>query len=111
MQAFSIFFESWANTNAGSREGGREGLHLLIGSIGRFLLCLEGENRGTVQFLPDLERGLWPHCRVDTVVLLTSSPLAFFPFCVFVRVLPSLDTTLRVVIVGFPSFFATVSMV
>ena len=43
--------------------------------------------------------------------VLTSWPFAFFPVWVEVRVFPSLDTTLRVVITSFPSFFATVSMV
>src|SRR5688572_24450925 len=48
------------------------------------------------------------YCLSYTMVLFTLSPLAFVPFWVLVRVFPSLDTTLRVVITGLPAFLAIV---
>ena len=48
---------------------------------------------------------------IEASVFFTFWPFAFFPVWVEVRVFPFLDTTLRVVITGFPPFLETVSMV
>ena len=46
-----------------------------------------------------------PYCLSATTTLLTVSPLTFLPVVVAVRVLPSAEMTILLVVVGLPSIF------